>query len=602
MTLDRPKRTEQEQADFYGTILSLGQKAIGATSLESHVIRVAGTRVRLNFAGDQLVKDFLPALAHLVVQDDGQQDVTFCVWDSQSTGVQMIKPPFNQTEFTDRGDIWGCNSERYRLAFHWSDYSVNVFDRQTKMGVYWVQESSFLPYWSKSSPMRSLFHWWMEMNECQLLHACAMGHSDGAVLMTGKGGVGKSTTSLTCLSQGLKYIADDYLIVGLDPVPTAYSLYSTAKLNADQVAKFPELGKYITNRETMEEEKATLYLYPELKDLIAESLPLKAVLTPCFNDSEQTELGPVSQDQLIGAAAFTTMSQLPYVGEANHKRIARIVETLPGFELKLGRNLPGVAKKIEDILSMSNEAIKEMEKDFNQETSESLPLISVIVPVYNGAKFLPEAIDNILSQDYPALEIIVVDDGSTEDIAAVVETLPVDVRFFRQENQGPAAARNWGIKDASGAYIAFLDVDDLWPENNLHNLLQIHRDNPEMEVVYGYAQLMDLDKETGEFNFVGNPEESFPYYIGSGLYKKSAFEKVGLFEYELIFAEDSDWYNRAKEIELPLLRHKGVTLHVRRHGENMTAGKTEAELNPLMAFKKALDRRRAREADIKKAG
>ena len=600
--MDIPKRTEQEQADFYETVLALGQQAIGTAGLQSHLIRVAGTRVRLNFAGKQLVDDFLPALAHLLIEDDRSEDVTFCIWDSRSTGVQMIKPPFNQHDFTDRGDIWGCNSERYRLAFHWSDYSVNVFDRQSKAGVYWVQDSDFLPYWSKSSPMRSLFHWWMEMNDCQLLHACAMGHEDGAVLMTGKGGVGKSTTSLTCLSQGLKYIADDYLIVGLDPVPTAYSLYSTAKLNADQVEKFPELGKYITNRETMADEKATLYLYPELTELIAEALPLKAVLTPCFNDSDLTELGPVSQDHLIGAAAFTTMSQLPYVGEQNHKRISRIVESLPGFELRLGRHLPGVAGKIDEILNMSDEAIKTMEQQFAQEASESLPLISVIMPVYNGAKFLPEAIDNILSQNYPALEIIVVDDGSTEDIASVVESLPVDVRFFRQENQGPAAARNWGIKDASGAYLAFLDVDDLWPENNLHNLLQIHRNNPELEVVYGYAQLMELDKATGSFNFVGNPEESFPYYIGSGLYKKSAFEKVGLFEYELTFAEDSDWYNRAQEIDLPLLRHKGVTLHVRRHGGNMTAGKTEAELNPLLAFKKALDRRRAREADVKKAG
>jgi GT2 family glycosyltransferase len=97
----------------------------------------------------------------------------------------------------------------------------------------------------------------------------------------------------------------------------------------------------------------------------------------------------------------------------------------------------------------------------------------------------------------------------------------------------------------------------------------------------------------GEFEYVGNPRENFPHYIAAALYRRAAFQKVGLFDVELLFGEDSDWFTRASEIGLAIERIDQITLLVRRHDQNMTLGKTMVELNPLRSFKKALDRRRA---------
>jgi glycosyltransferase involved in cell wall biosynthesis len=220
-------------------------------------------------------------------------------------------------------------------------------------------------------------------------------------------------------------------------------------------------------------------------------------------------------------------------------------------------------------------------------------LVSVIIPVYNGARFLPEAIANILGQNYPSLEIVVIDDGSTDDIDAVVAAIPVEVQYVKQENAGPAAARNRGIKETSADLIAFLDVDDLWPENVLGLLAETLEQNRQYDAVRGFAQLMAPNKETGRFEHIGNPKESYPYYIGAGLYRRSAFQNVGLFDAALKFAEDTDWFARALEKKLKIAQLDQVTLLVRRHGHNMTQGKSLVELNALRVFKKTLDRQRA---------
>jgi glycosyltransferase involved in cell wall biosynthesis len=90
------------------------------------------------------------------------------------------------------------------------------------------------------------------------------------------------------------------------------------------------------------------------------------------------------------------------------------------------------------------------------------PTVSVVIPAYNAAAFVSRAIDSALAQTVPPLEIIVVDDGSTDDTASVVAKYPSPVRLVRQENGGPAAARNHGVRDSAGEWIGWLDADDTW--------------------------------------------------------------------------------------------------------------------------------------------
>jgi hypothetical protein len=584
---DRPPMSEAEQAAFFADALERAREAEARTVVHERFIGVAGVTVRLVFAGAALERALYPAVAHLETGESDHPDATFHVWDTETSGVEAPASPCGRDSYTDRGDIWGMDSPRWRSAFHWAEFTLNLMDAETGEAVFWVRAPKMLPFWTRASPFRTLFHWLMQARGRQLLHAAAVGTDDGAVLIVGRGGVGKSTTALACLEAGFGYVGDDYVAVGLDPEPRAYSLYNTAKL--DRPERFPALAKLITDTPSDPAEKSVLRLHPDLSAQLRPSASLLAIVTPRFAEDGQTRFEPVEAAALNRAAAFTTLAQLPHAGLETHAFIGRLIEALPRRTLTLGPDLQDVTRKIAEFLAASPKV-----ETHAAMTTADAPALSVVVPVHNGARFLHEAIASVLAQAYPRIEIIVVDDGSTDEIEAAVRTLPVDVRFIRQRNMGAAAARNRGFREASGELVAFLDVDDLWPERALDVMTTELRDHPELDAVHGHGQL--FSREDGELRWLSHAGETFPYYIGAAVFRRRALEQVGLFDESLGFSEDTDWFLRARERGLNIERLDQPTLWVRRHDANMTRGKSLVEVNALRVFKKALDRRREKGA------
>ncbi|EEB82680.1 glycosyltransferase family 2 protein [Roseobacter sp. GAI101] len=205
--------------------------------------------------------------------------------------------------------------------------------------------------------------------------------------------------------------------------------------------------------------------------------------------------------------------------------------------------------------------------------------VSVIMPVYCGEAFIVEALHSITRQDWPIKEIIVVDDGSTDDTASVVRQFPGRVRYVHQENRGPQHARNLGLSMACGNAIAFLDADDTWCPGKL--AIQGPLLDTE-DVVIGHTRIMN-DPHSEAFILPS---------LNCALFRKSAFNQIGHLDPELEYSDDMDWYMRAREADLAIRIHDDVVLEHRRHDSNLTRNFAKKKRFHLLMLHKSILRRR----------
>jgi len=216
------------------------------------------------------------------------------------------------------------------------------------------------------------------------------------------------------------------------------------------------------------------------------------------------------------------------------------------------------------------------------------PLISTIIPLFNCEKYVGAAIDSILMQNYHPMQIIVVDDGSTDGSAAVARSFS-QVEYYSQENAGVAAALNHGLSKAKGEFIAFLDSDDLWMEGRLKLELDAFARDPNLDMVMGNVEQF---RETGP----DTPPVSLGIFQGylkiTVLVRRSALDRVGLFDPQWKTGDFIDWYIRATEIPLKMAMLPDVVARRRIHETNMGIRQRDARSEYARIMRLALERRR----------
>jgi glycosyltransferase involved in cell wall biosynthesis len=225
------------------------------------------------------------------------------------------------------------------------------------------------------------------------------------------------------------------------------------------------------------------------------------------------------------------------------------------------------------------------------------PLVSVIIPNYNYAHFLPQAVESVLAQTYDRFEMIVVDDGSQDHSEDVVRGYGERVQFIRQKNQGVSEARNRGVRESSGELIAFLDADDIWLPTKLEKQVQRIMSDPEIGLVHcgvehinpeGIRQGTLLEGMEG---WVSSELLLFKRGViiaagSTALVPRASFEMVGGFDTRLSTSADWDFcYRIARQRRVAFVPEALVQYRI--HGSNMHANIKVMEHDILIGYEKA---------------
>jgi hypothetical protein len=335
-------------------------RATEAAGLIEHFYAVGPQVVRLRFAGPTLVEPLTRAIRHLSHDPVDDPDLTVNIWDSATTGVplspllQALVDSLYGNPFallTPRHEIAALSNDRVAATFELGSGVLTLFDRCRNEVVYWVSDPPNLPYYEKGAPFRTTFNWWLSAHGMQCIHAAAVGIEHGAVLLTGRGGSGKSTTALACITSSLKYLSDDYCAFSTTGDPEVFSLYNTGKLTDDvDLERQPHFAPWVVNPERAGDEKYLMYLAEHVPDRIIRQAPLRAIVMPRVTGASRPRLEPVSAAAALRALAPTSMFQLPGSGGDAFFRMAWLARALPCYALECSLDLAANTRLLEELV------------------------------------------------------------------------------------------------------------------------------------------------------------------------------------------------------------------------------------------------------------
>ncbi len=201
------------------------------------------------------------------------------------------------------------------------------------------------------------------------------------------------------------------------------------------------------------------------------------------------------------------------------------------------------------------------------------PLVSVMMPTYNNAKYIRQAIESVYAQNYKNIELIVVDDGSTDNTQKIVKEYN-DIKYFYIEHKGIPFARNTALENSKGEYIAFCDSDDYWLPDKLSTQIQYFKEHSDCQIVFTkYENIIDNDKIKKDAITISEKKREIleKRHLPTAMLNKSLFEKYGNFDEDFQTGEDTELIYRFEKNGENLNHFIDKNFYMRRlHGNNIT--------------------------------
>ncbi len=320
--------------------------------VKQRIFCIAEKKITLNSAGGNLVDLIYKAFAHLPTNTSSSESLKMCVWDAKECDIALEFPTAQTLGEEKLEKIREHYFKHYSIIFSERGIVFYAYDYLKNTAYVCIKDSNLLPNYFLASPLFRILKIWAKLNGLNVLHAGCVANEKNAVLFVGKGGKGKSTTSLQCLLDGMYYLGDDYVLLDTShSTPVIYTIYCSGKLHLNHITNFPLFNQHSIYRPNTEEyDKPLLYLNTLFKEKTAYKRSLKAIVATQLTVNETTYYKPLSAFEALKALAPSTLFQLNLGDHGDFAKMGNLTRTTPCFTLELGTNLHGIAPVVNELL------------------------------------------------------------------------------------------------------------------------------------------------------------------------------------------------------------------------------------------------------------
>lgn len=321
---------------------------------EELCLDIANNSIHIKTAGIALQSFTCRAVMHLPQITASNDGLEILVWDEFESGINLPEPP-NELFVHPNGKRYSQNTFGNYSIIHYENNTIfHLYDLVADRAIVCLKNIHKLPNYFLAAPFFEVFKLWSKKVGLHILHAGCIANSSHSILIVGKGGMGKSTTSIQSLIGGLNYLSDDYILVKLGENPMAYSLFCSGKLHANHLENFPTISKIAFNKNKEIYDKPLMFLNEVYEDQILLKSPIKGIVAPQLNAKEESSFESLSSFETLKALAPSTILQLRLGTNDDLKIMADFTKSTSCYKLSLGTNLTGITPIVSKLLKSLN--------------------------------------------------------------------------------------------------------------------------------------------------------------------------------------------------------------------------------------------------------